>query len=408
MGSVWARKPLASSLYIHYPYCEKLCSFCNFNKYVVPKNLHHIRWENAYVSEISSSLANKTLVGSVYFGGGTPSLMQPRTVSAVLDCVSSKAKIQPFQNESMVEVTLEANPTRLESDRLRDFRSAGINRLSLGVQSLDDKTLRFFNRSHSLSEALEASNKIVAAGFEKVSIDLIWGRPGQTVDEWRTELRKAIEIFEPDHLSLYQLTPERGTPYFKELGRTIEAPEDDLLADMFSCTVQTTAELGYHQYEVSSFARDMSSRGVHNQAYWKGIDYIGIGPGAHGRIHRNDESGKFRRYRTINVPEPSAWMEQVESTGNGVRVLSPQTSEDIVRELVVFGLRMTQDGFRIENMGQTGDVRLADFVDLDRLATLEETGFLTVDREESEDIVGIKATTKGVPLIDRITKELLL
>ncbi|KAI8922521.1 hypothetical protein DFJ77DRAFT_27598 [Powellomyces hirtus] len=404
----------AFSLYIHWPYCESKCTYCSFNKYNVPAGgQNHERMEKALMSELQHSLSyslqgteipkgGQRKVNSVYFGGGTPSLARPSMVTKILDLLSKNCKLAPG-----MEVSLEGNPTSIEVSRLREFRRAGVNRVSLGLQALNDADLRFFGRDHNARNAVDAV-RLASEVFNKVSVDAIWGRPGQTVESWREEL-KEIASYGVSHLSLYQLTVERGTPLFRSVhSGSVTVPQSDDAADMYEATVETAKECGYHQYEVSSFARGglVVNRSEHNQSYWKGADYIGIGPGAHGRLY--DEVGV--RFRTYRILDPEGWMRQCETSGHGMRRIVPMTKQQTVEELILLGLRTT-DGLDFQTLAAHGRQQaVEEIIDVQRVQELVDAGLLQWGDERAQrfdDANGIRTSARGLAVVDRIVPELL-
>ena len=325
--------PLA--LYIHWPFCLAKCPYCDFNSHVreaVP--------ERRFAAALRSELAHEALrlnrdggrrrLGSIFFGGGTPSLMQPDSVSALIEQARTL-----FDTGPELEVTLEANPTSVEAARLRGFREAGVNRVSLGVQALDDTSLRRLGREHSAAQAIAALE--TARGlFPRISFDLIYARPEQTMAAWRAELGTALALVS-DHLSLYQLTIEPGTRY-EALHRQglIALPGDDDAAALYEETAAVAAGHGLEAYEVSNYARP-GAQSRHNLAYWRYQDYAGIGPGAHGRLTLDGTLFATRRHR---APEP--WAERVERTGSGETSCTPLSDRDRAREMLLMGLRLSE------------------------------------------------------------------
>ena len=270
--------PAGFGLYIHWPFCRSKCPYCDFNSHVEGQ-VDHISWQKALLSELDhvADAVGRRPLTSIFFGGGTPSLMAPETAGALIERATLR-----FEAEPGLEITLEANPTSAERDRLADFRNAGVNRLSLGVQALDDAALRFLGREHSAKEALAAVDH-AATLFSRFSFDLIYARPGQTLDAWKSELNRALG-HAGGHLSVYQLTIEPGTRFFNlhERGQ-LNLPEGDLQADMFELTRETLSAAGLPPYEISNHAADGEAC-RHNLVYWQARDYAGIGPGAHGRL----------------------------------------------------------------------------------------------------------------------------
>ncbi|NXY00195.1 RSAD1 protein, partial [Centropus bengalensis] len=303
-----------------WPYCRKRCSYCNFNKYVVPAvDEVSVR---ACLQDSAAAQASPPLpcsITSVFFGGGTPSLASPGTIAAVLEAVAGAAHLP-----TSAEVTLEANPSSASAARLAGFRAAGVNRISIGVQSLDDAELRLLGREHTAAEAREAVEAARRLFPGRTSIDLLFGLPGQSQSAWARGLEVALGLCD-DHISLYQLTLERGTALAAQVqGGSLPAPPQDLLADMYHAACATLVAAGFRRYEVSNFARK-GALSTHNLSYWRAEPYIGVGPGAHGRFVPWGEGGRSREAR-IQTLEPDAWMREVQSRGHGTRkrvALSP-------------------------------------------------------------------------------------
>lgn len=322
-------KPLA--VYIHWPFCLAKCPYCDFNSHV-RESVVQDAWRDALLAELAfyaETLPDRR-VTSVFFGGGTPSLMPPQTVAALLDAVSYHWSV-----DAGVEITLEANPTSSEAARFQGFRDAGVNRVSLGVQSLDDEALHFLGRQHSAKEALDAVEW--AAGiFPRHSFDLIYARHGQTPQAWEAELRRALP-FAGDHLSLYQLTIEPGTAFFHAHARgELPVMDDDAAAELYELTAAIMAKAGMPAYEISNYAVP-GGESRHNLTYWRYGDYIGIGPGAHGRIPNSTAHAKMA---TFNTRSPEKWLEQVQRTGNGLAEQTAISGEDALVERILMGLRL--------------------------------------------------------------------
>jgi putative oxygen-independent coproporphyrinogen III oxidase len=320
-------------IYVHWPFCRAKCPYCDFNSHVhVSGEVDHARWAWALVAEIERHAAEIGLrtLRSIFFGGGTPSLMSPETVAAVIE--SATANFAPATD---LEITLEANPTSSEADRFSAFRAAGVNRVSLGVQALDAAALRFLGREHSAAEALAAVD-LAARLFERFSFDLIYGRPGQTAAGWAAELRRALGHAD-GHLSVYQLTIEPGTR-FELLQRTgaLTMPADDVQADLYELTQECLAGAGLPAYEISNHARPGEAC-RHNLLYWRSGEWLGIGPGAHGRI---DLDGQ--RFATEAWRLPRVWLERTERLGSGERERVSLTRAERVEELLVMGLRLVE------------------------------------------------------------------
>jgi oxygen-independent coproporphyrinogen-3 oxidase len=318
-------------IYVHWPFCRAKCPYCDFNSHVSAE-VDHARWAQALLAAIeryADELGPRTL-GSIFFGGGTPSLMAPGTVAAVIERATAR-----FAPASDLEITLEANPTSSEADSFRAFRAAGVNRVSLGVQALDDAALRILGREHSAADALAAAS-LAARLFDRFSFDLIYGRPGQTAADWAAELTQALDHAD-GHLSAYQLTIEPGTR-FELLQRTgaLVMPPDDLQADLYELTQDCLAGAGLAAYEISNHARPGEAC-RHNLVYWRSGEWLGIGPGAHGRL---DLAGE--RFATEAWRLPKVWLERVEHAGSGERTRIGLTAAERVEELLVMGLRLVE------------------------------------------------------------------
>ena len=327
------------AIYIHWPFCLSLCPYCDFNSHVESK-IEHKEWALSYTKELEYFLPyikNKKIT-SVFFGGGTPSLMNPSTISTILDFLSKNAILT-----AETEITLEANPTSVESKKFIDFKHAGINRLSLGIQSFIEKDLKLLGRKHSADEAIEAID-IVSNCFENYSFDLIYARPNQTLDSWIKELKFASQ-FSAIHVSLYQLTIEKGTPFFKLFkDGTLTLPDNEVSADMYIHTNEIMESKGFSRYEISNYAKP-GFECIHNLNYWLYNNYLGIGPGAHSRV-----DGKA----IMMLHSPKKWMEQVDRLSNGVQKETNLSESDIINEIVMMGLRLKRGISRKEFFKKVG------------------------------------------------------
>ncbi|MFK7875000.1 MAG: radical SAM family heme chaperone HemW [Paracoccaceae bacterium] len=319
-------------IYLHWPFCEAKCPYCDFNSHVV-RFIDQARWKAAYLSEIDryAQEVPDRVVGSIFFGGGTPSLMDPRTVSAIIHRIKEHWRIT-----NDIEITLEANPSSVEADKFLEFRAAGVNRVSLGVQALNDNDLKTLGRLHTSDEALTAM-AIAQKCFDRVSFDLICARQNQTVPDWQTELRQALALGF-DHLSLYQLTIEDGTAFADRYKRgTLRGlPDDNSSADMYDVTRKLCAEAGLPSYEVSNFSRP-GSESKHNLVYWRYGEYLGIGPGAHGRI-LNDHG---HRFATETRLAPGAWLSDVENN-SGETLRNRLSAAEQAVEYAMMSLRLRE------------------------------------------------------------------
>jgi len=366
-GEGAARAEAGFGIYVHWPFCRAKCPYCDFNSHVGDV-VDHARWARALVAEIhrhADEIGPRTL-RSIFFGGGTPSLMAPKTVAAVIERAT-----RCFPPAPDLEITLEANPTSSEAERFRAFRTAGVNRVSLGVQALDDAALAFLGREHSAAEALAAVD-LAARLFERFSFDLIYGRPGQTPAGWAAELGRALEHAD-GHLSAYQLTIEPGTR-FELLQRTgaLLMPADDLQADLYELTQERLAAAGLPAYEISNHARPGEAC-RHNLLYWRAGEWLGIGPGAHGRLDLGDKRVATEAWRL-----PKTWLERVERTGSGERTRVALSRQEQVEELLVMGLRLVEgvELARLEALAGCAVERCLDHGALDELIA---AGLLRLD-----------------------------
>ncbi|MFO1107314.1 MAG: radical SAM family heme chaperone HemW [Amaricoccus sp.] len=372
-------------LYVHWPFCAAKCPYCDFNSHV-RAGIDQDRWRRALIAEIRS--AAEELPGreitSLFFGGGTPSLMPAETVAAVIDAAAACWSIAPD-----VEITLEANPTSVEAERFRGYRLAGVNRLSMGIQALNDTDLRALGRMHNTEEAL-AAFQIARTTFDRVSFDLIYARQGQDRAAWRAELGQALEMA-IDHLSLYQLTIEPGTRFgdLAARGRLRGLPDPDLAADLFLMTQEICGAAGMPAYEVSNHARP-GAEGRHNLTYWRSGDYVGVGPGAHGRMTIDGV-----RWATETYRNPDLWLEAVESASSGRSAREALTGAERAVEMLVMGLRLVEGIDLARYRALTGS-------DPAQLPELHELGL--IERTESRLVL----TPQGRPLLDAILKQITI
>jgi putative oxygen-independent coproporphyrinogen III oxidase len=376
----------AFGVYLHWPFCLSKCPYCDFNSHVRHAAVDEARFLRAFTAEIAATAARVPgrMVSTIFFGGGTPSLMQPATVGAILDAVARHWSIAPD-----VEITLEANPTSVEATRFRGYRAAGVNRVSLGVQALDDAALKELGRLHSAREALDAV-AIARSVFERYSFDLIYARPRQTPAAWAAELERAIAQA-AEHLSLYQLTIEQDTPFFAlhKAGKLV-VPDEDTARALYDTTQEICAGAGLPAYEVSNHARQ-GAECRHNLVYWRGHEYAGIGPGAHGRLDVDGE-----RYATATERRPEAWLMRVESLGHGLVTDELLTHEEMADEFLLMGLRLAEgvDPARYARLaGRTLDPR--------RVAILSAEGAV-----ETTPSGMLRVTRSGFPVLDAVVADL--
>lgn len=378
------------SIYIHWPFCKSKCPYCDFNSHV-RTGIESQRWQKALLNELAyyaGKLPDRQVV-SIFFGGGTPSLMAPETVAALIDAICAHWKVT-----DSVEITLEANPTSIEAEKFEAFQAAGVNRVSIGIQSLSTAALKFLGREHSVDEALAALD-IANDIFPRVSFDLIYARPNQTLSAWEEELKKALE-YAKDHISLYQLTIEENTAFYSMYHQgAFSLPQDNIAADLYMLTQDVTEAHGLPAYEISNHAKP-GSESRHNLAYWRSGDYIGIGPGAHGRYMLDGI-----RHASENIKSPERWLERIEQSVNGVAVEIEIAKKEAVEETVMMGLRLSAGIIYNEWEEHTGiDVRSA----LDAGAIDKLCGLSLITSDNSH----IKATREGRLLLNTVTKELLV
>lgn len=380
-----------AAIYVHWPFCLKKCPYCDFNSHV-REEVSHTDWRSALVKEIETTAANfpNLSAKSIFFGGGTPSLMEPETVAAVISAIEHH-----WGNGSNLEITLEANPSSVEAGRFRAYRQAGVNRLSVGIQSLKDDVLKFLGRLHTADEALQAL-KVAQNNFERVSFDLIYARPEQTPVEWQRELQEALS-FGTEHLSLYQLTIEEGTAFHHQFHRgKFSLPDEDASAALFDLTQEMTEAAGLPAYETSNHAKP-GQESRHNLCYWQGDYYVGIGPGAHGRLPGNSYGSAFAH---AQIKRPEDWLQAVVSRGTGLQSLEKVSSADRAIEAIMMGLRLT-DGIDIKQWESQFAVSTADLLDLQNIADLKVSGHLL---EESNKL---QLSSRGRPLLNFILSKLV-
>ncbi|MFN4353854.1 radical SAM family heme chaperone HemW [Parvibaculum sp.] len=373
------------AVYVHWPFCQSKCPYCDFNSHVVA-HIDQAEWAAALTRELEHmrALTGPRHVRSVFFGGGTPSLMLPATVDAVLTKIAGL-----WTMEEGAEITLEANPTSVEADRFKGYRAAGVNRLSLGVQSLDDAQLKFLGRLHSADEALRAI-AFARETFPRLSFDLIYARPGQTKEAWEKELRAAL-AHAADHLSLYQLTIEPDTAFARlyEKGAFV-LPGDDEAAVLYALTGEICAETGLSAYEVSNYAKP-GAESRHNLVYWRYGDYAGIGPGAHGRM-----TADGRRLATRARKMPGDWLSEVKRAGHGLEALEDISASEQGDEMMLMGLRLSE-GVSLARHARIAGRPIAEA----RIAALVSDRLLTRDGGT------IRATNEGRMVLDAVLARLL-
>jgi oxygen-independent coproporphyrinogen-3 oxidase len=372
-------------VYIHWPFCASKCPYCDFNSHVA-EAIDQGRWRRALVAELShfAGETRERTVASVFFGGGTPSLMEPEMVAALIAAVRGA-----WPTADDLEITLEANPTSVEAGRFAALAAAGVNRVSLGVQALDPAALAFLGRRHSAAEAL-AAVALAATHFPRYSFDLIYARPGQTAAAWRSELTRAL-AYAGEHLSLYQLTIEPGTPFARE---GVPAADEETAAALYEATQEILEARGLPAYEVSNHAR-AGAACRHNLVYWRGGDYVGVGPGAHGRLSRQGATDAL-----YQIHAPERWLEAVEARGHATAKRGALSPEERREELLMMGLRLSEGVDLRRFRAQTGGDDL-DALDRASLARLIEGGFITLDEHS------LRATPAGRLRLNAVLAALL-
>ncbi|MEO3427798.1 radical SAM family heme chaperone HemW [Pelagibius sp. CAU 1746] len=376
-------------VYLHWPFCRSKCPYCDFNSHV-REAVDQERWRAALLAglEHAAEKSGPREVTSVFFGGGTPSLMPPETVAAVIDKIDALWGLAPG-----TEITLEANPTSAEAESFAGFARAGVNRLSLGVQALNDEALKFLGRQHSAAEALGAL-ELARAAFPRLSFDLIYARPGQSPAAWQAELAEALALG-PEHISLYQLTIEEGTVFHGAWRRgELILPEEEAAAALFEATARQLEEAGLPAYEISNHARP-GAECRHNLTYWRYGDYAGVGPGAHGRLTFDGAKRATREHRA-----PEAWLDLVERQGHGWRQAEAVTPEQRLAEMVMMGLRLTEGISRAALQRELG-AGPEELLPAERLQQLAGEGYLEVDA------AGLRATAAGRQRLDALLGYLL-
>lgn len=373
-------------IYVHWPFCAAKCPYCDFNSHVRHKPVDQDIFVEAYEREIEyfGKMTGKREIDSVFFGGGTPSLMAPKTAERILAAIARTWNIRQD-----AEITLEANPTSTEAEKFRGFAAAGINRISVGVQSFDDKYLKFLGRQHDAAEARRAV-EIAENIFPRMSFDMIYCRPGQTAEQWANELQQAME-HAADHLSLYQLTIEQGTPFYSlHTTGKLKLPDSELAADLYDLTFELTASNGIPAYEISNYARQ-GAESRHNLIYWRYADYVGIGPGAHGRITIDG-----KRLATATVKHPETWWQQAMTGGHGLETEDVLSRQEMADEFLVMGLRLAEgiDPGRYAELAGTP-------LNPARIAPLVEEGFLRQIGKGS-----LAATPKGFMVLDAVVADI--
>ncbi len=379
----------AFAIYLHWPFCKAKCPYCDFNSFVAEATPDPQTWLQAYQDELAhfAAFTPNRRVTSVFFGGGTPSLMPEGLVGGLLETIE---RLWGYHDQP--EITLEANPTSAEAGRFAGYRAAGVNRVSIGLQALDDADLRFLGRQHSAAEGL-AAWELARRLFDRASLDLIYARPNQNLQAWLAELDQALAL-QPDHISLYQLTIEPNTVFASEVRRGLWQPlDDEPAADQFMATRQRLADAGLPAYEVSNHAKP-GQESRHNLCYWRYQDYVGVGPGAHGRLTLNGQRWASRQHKA-----PAAWLQCCQDQGHATRHWQSLEADDAWQEALIMGMRLAE-GLplaRLESLARRPAEDLLDWVMLDRLC---QSGDLALHGGEKTRI--LSASDAGIERLDAI------
>jgi len=379
-------------LYLHWPFCLAKCPYCDFNSHVRHEAVDQDRFVRAFNRSLAyqARLAPHRMVTSIFFGGGTPSLMAPKTVEALLAAIQTH-----FSVSAKAEISMEANPTSVEATRLADYRRAGVNRLSIGVQALNDHDLKALGRKHSVEEAV-AAIQLAQRSFERTSFDLIYARPNQTVDDWRQELMQAIDLA-AEHLSLYQLTIEPGTMFEQRVrAGQLKPLGDDDARRLFDITQDICASRGLPAYEISNHARP-GAESIHNLTYWRYGEYAGIGPGAHGRLLINGQ-----RIALIQERHPETWLKTIEASDDATIERDVLTTEQQAHELVLMGLRLREGISPLRYYALAGSALAAEKIDW-----LVAEGLLEWHGPQGSNDPRLRATAKALPVLNAVIEALL-
>ena len=376
------------SLYIHWPFCKSKCPYCDFNSHLFDY-IDYQKWYKSYIKELDyfyEHIKDKE-ISSIFFGGGTPSLMPAYLVEDILSYISNKYKLS-----NNVEISLEANPTSIETDTFGDLYNAGINRFSIGIQSFNQSDLKFLGREHNVDEAKNALRK-VAKITDNYSFDLIYARPNQSINDWKNELSEALK-YSANHISLYQLTIEKGTAFYKDfLNNKFIMPDEELSADLYDLTQEITNKYNLIAYETSNHAKK-GYECKHNLNYWKYNEYLGIGPGAHSRLEINNDL-----YEIMMIHNPNKWLDNIASKSNGIQRKSAINYQDKIAEFFMMGLRL-KEGISNNQCKLRLGKNISDILNKEEITYLKNNNLIIIDHEH------IKTTEKGSKLVNYITGRL--
>lgn len=377
-------------IYIHWPFCLSLCPYCDFNSHIA-STIDHSSWLRAYKCELDQNkeLLKDENISSIFFGGGTPSLMDPVIIRGIIDHIGSIAQL-----DKNIEITLEANPTSSEYNKFKSFREAGINRISVGIQSFIDADLKALGRKHSATEAIEAV-KMAKSVFDRYSFDIIYTRENQTLDSWKDELSRIMELAS-GHISLYQLTIEKATPFYsmQQRGELI-LPENEIAADMYQHSLDYLRSLGYKRYEISNFAKE-GNECKHNLAYWNYNNYLGIGPGAHSRISFDGKEITA----IMNYHKPDKWMNLLEENKSPVQTKTILNNNELIEEIVMMNLRL-EEGMTSNKLEKYLSLNFEDILNKEELDKFIDAGFVEYDK------YNLTLTDKGMMMHSYIVLRLI-
>ena len=377
------------AIYIHWPFCKSKCPYCDFNSHV-QNSIDNQAWLDAYLKQIASfsHIIKDKSITSIFFGGGTPSLMPANTVNKIIDKLFSLSK-----TTNNIEITLEANPTSIESQKFVEFKAAGINRVSIGIQSFNETDLKFLGREHSKQEAIEALN-IANSIFDNYSFDLIYALPNQTIETWEQKLQEAMQ-YAKHHLSLYQLTIEKGTPfYLQHKNKKFILPDPDQAAALYSFTDDFMSSKGLQPYEISNYAR-AGFESQHNLAYWRYNQYLGIGPGAHSRVMIDD-----KLCAVVMHHNPQKWLDNVTSEIMPIQQKTILTKKDILLEYLIMGLRI-KEGIELTKLEQLLEKPINQLLNIKNIKHLRELNYVTLENNV------LAVTTQGKLLLNKIVEQII-
>jgi putative oxygen-independent coproporphyrinogen III oxidase len=381
------------SIYIHWPFCKSKCPYCDFNSHV-RETISYELWAKSYLKEIEffKATIKGKYIKSIFFGGGTPSLMPPFIVRQIIEKIAEYGSINID-----TEITIEANPTSSEAENFEGYKTSSVNRISIGVQALRAADLKFLGREHNVTEAREVI-KLAASTFTRFSFDLIYARPNQTINDWMNELKEALSLA-VNHISLYQLTIEKGTPFYKMYKeKKFSLPENELAGQLYEVTNNILKNNGLNNYEISNYAR-IGEESRHNLCYWRYEDYLGIGPGAHSRISF-EQNGTWNMQAFSQVARPESWLQQVDEISTGMQSYNILSKEEILTEILLMGLRL-KEGINDTNFKKFFNQDIVNALNIKKLEALQSQNLIEYSASN------IKTTAQGFSLLNSILLKLL-